>query len=132
MNDNTRLREVCFLIGAQDSVLWSDAGDSPVAIADSRARWQAIWQRRERVLEIAHTHPLGGLHFSSEDETTMQALDSALGKRLRYAVVTPDAMLRRDPERDPTDHTLDDEPWWTALIRQASGLSATNHPLTKE
>ena len=115
-----KTREVCFLIGADDTVLWSDASTSPVALPDSRARWNAIWSRRDRLVEIAHTHPLGGAHFSPEDETTMAALDSGLGRKLRYSVVTPDAMLRRVP--DEGDGLVADEPWWTALIRSASGL----------
>jgi hypothetical protein len=101
-------------------VLWSDASTSPVALPDSRARWNAIWSRRERIVEIAHTHPLGGAHFSTEDETTMAALDSGLGRKLRYCVVTPSAMLRRVPDQE--DALVSDEPWWTALIRAASGL----------
>jgi hypothetical protein len=116
-------REVCFLIGAAEAVLWSDASTSPVALPDSRARWQAIWSRREQIVEIAHTHPLGGAHFSSIDETTMTALDSGLGRRLIYSVVTPDQMLRRRPREDGADDALvADEPWWSELIRVASRI----------
>lgn len=115
-------REVCFLIGADDAVLWSDAGTSPVAIEDSRVRWERIWALRARIIEIAHTHPLGGAHFSQTDETTMEALDSALGRRLIYSVVTPDAMLRRTPTLDPTDALVEREPWWTSMLRTASGI----------
>ena len=53
------MREVCFLIGASHEVLWSDAGASPVALADSRDRWEAIWFFRNELLEIAHSHPVG-------------------------------------------------------------------------
>ncbi len=123
------LREVCFLIGDRDTVLWSDASQSPTALPDSRARWQAIWSRRDHIIEIAHTHPLGGAKFSLEDETTMVALDAALGRRLRYAVVTPTQLLRRfpgertEPSEHADDHIVEDEPWWTTLIRSASGLN---------
>ena len=123
-------REVCFIIGEGDVVLWCDASDSPVAIPDARERWEAIWSRRELVVEIAHTHPLGGLHFSSTDEGTMEALDAALGRKLIYSVVTPDAMLRRtwpDPESH-RDDTVENEPWWVPLLRVASGLN----PMRKE
>lgn len=120
------LREVCFLIGEDDVVLWSDVSQSPTALPDSRARWEAIWSLRDRLVEIAHTHPLGGAEFSPEDETTMAALDVALGRRLRYAVVTPDTMLRRTPgkgDEQPTDLIVEAEPSWTVLIRSASGLA---------
>lgn len=112
-------REVCFILGADDAVLWSDASDSPVALPDSRERWEAIWSRRDAIVEIAHTHPLGGAAFSQIDETTMEALNSALGRALTYSVVTPDAMLRRVP--DQGEALVAVEPWWVPLIRVASG-----------
>lgn len=122
-------REVCFLIGEGDVVLWSDASTSPVALPDSRVRWEAIWSRRARLVEIAHTHPLGGAHFSSTDESTMQALDSGLGRRLVYSVVTPGAMLRRTPgEEGPEDALVDEEPWWAELIRVASKIREQSDP----
>lgn len=120
------LREVCFLIGENDAVLWSDASQSPTALPDSRARWEAIWSRREAVVEIAHTHPLGGAQFSQEDETTMAALDAALGRRLQYGVVTPTTMIRRTPcesDEQSDDLVVEAEPWWTELIRSASGIT---------
>lgn len=114
-------REVLFLLDADDAILWSDASHSPIALPDSRARWEAIWRLRERIAEIAHTHPIGPAAFSREDETTMAALDAALGRPLRYSVVTPSAMIRRDVS-DESVHTVSPEPWWTPLIRAASGL----------
>ena len=45
-------REVFFLIGHGDAILWSDASSSPVALPDSRARWEAIWRHREALSEI--------------------------------------------------------------------------------
>lgn len=117
-------REVCFILGDHNVVLWSDASASPVALPDSRMRWQQIWRLRAKIVEIAHTHPLGGLHFSQTDETTMLALDSALGRTLCYSVVTPQQMLRRASER-AEDCIITDEPWWVALIRVASGVATS-------
>lgn len=129
-------REVCFIIGSRDTVLWSDASDSPVALPDSRARWEAIWSRRDDIVEIAHTHPLGGAHFSQQDETTMTALDTALGRSLIYSVVTPDSMLRRTPNAEDCSHAADEvvacEPWWTALIRVASGIDSSIESSTRK
>ena len=126
----TKPREVCFLIGPDETVLWSDASTSPVALPDSRERWEAIWSRREQLVEIAHTHPLGGAHFSSTDETTMAALNSALGRAPIYSVVTPTQMLRRLPDEGEghEDGLVDDEPWWTELIRAASGVVHESSP----
>ena len=118
------MREVCFLIGANHAVLWSDAGASPVALADSRARWEAIWRLRDELLEIAHSHPVGPLGFSREDETTMSALLTALGRPLRFSVVAPAGMLVRIDRRDlAVDLAVDDEPPWAARLRRESGMN---------
>lgn len=114
-------REVFFLIGRGGAILWSDAGDSAVAIPDSRARWDAIWERRADVEEIAHSHPVGPARFSTEDETTMEALDSGLGQKLRYSVVSVEGMIARTGH-DGADERLTEEPWWASLLRRASGM----------
>ena len=59
------LREVCFLISHDGAVLWADASHSPVALPDSRDRWEAIWHLREELAEIAHSHPVGPAAFSA-------------------------------------------------------------------
>lgn len=130
----TILREVCFLIGQRGQLLWSDASTSPVALPDSRVRWQRIWGARDELVHIAHSHPLGGAAFSSIDETTMSALDTALGRRLIYSVTTPHRMLLRTHADDTTsERIVDVEPWWVPLLRVASGIGATTKrrcPLT--
>lgn len=114
-------REVCFLLGEGGEVLWSDASDSPTALPDSRARWEAIWSRRAVLAELAHSHPLGPDDFSEEDRTTMAALDSALGRRLRYSLVTPSGYFVRG-EHGAAVATP--EPPWVGALRRASGLCA--------
>ena len=116
-------REVCLLIGRGNAVLWSDASASPVALPDSRTRWEAIWQHRHELEEIAHSHPIGPLAFSSEDESTMKALCGALGRALRFVVVAPRGSVARAGS-DGADQILPlrDEPWWTGLLRLASGM----------
>lgn len=117
------MREVFFILGENDDVLWSDASDSPVRLPDSRARWEAIWTRRARIVEIAHSHPVGPLAFSHEDETTMRALVTGLGKKLRFSVVTPDGTLRRDEEgNDVVVERGRGERWWADLLRLASAM----------
>ncbi|MBL8952259.1 MAG: hypothetical protein JNK82_15880, partial [Myxococcaceae bacterium] len=93
-------QEVCLLISKTGSILWSDASQSPLALPDSRARWEAIWQHRDDLAEIVHSHPFGPRGFSPEDETTMQALDAALGRPLRYAVLAPKGLYVRENGRD--------------------------------
>lgn len=116
------MREVFFIIGEDDEVLWSDASESPVFLPDSRARWEAIWTRRERIVEIAHSHPVGPRAFSREDETTMEALVSGLGRDLCFSVVAPDGMIRREEGKTILVEHERDEPWWAALLRLASGM----------
>jgi hypothetical protein len=111
--------EVCFLVGRGGAVLWSDASPSPVALPDSRERWEAIWRLRDELEEIAHSHPVGPLHFSAEDESTMEALNGALGREVRFSVVAPAGMIARQGDRN---EDVREEPWWAALLRLASGM----------
>ena len=113
-------REVCFLIGKGGAILWADASDSPVALPDSRERWEAIWKYREDIEVIAHSHPAGPSAFSAEDESTMEALDSALGKVMRYMVVAPRVTISKAGEA--AVEQVSPEPWWAALLRLASGM----------
>ncbi len=113
-------REVCLLVGRGGAVLWADASGSAGALPDSRARWEAIWRHRAELEEVVHSHPLGPQAFSHEDLTTMDALDAALGRPLRYSVLAPGGLLVRaggvavDPPAE--------EPWWAPLLRLASGM----------
>lgn len=112
-------REVCFLIGAGDLVLWSDTSTSPLALPDSRERWEAIWQRRAELVEIAHSHPLGPEQFSAEDVSTMRALDDAMGRRCRFSLVTPTQYLVRG---EADEAIAAPPPPWVESLRRASGL----------
>jgi hypothetical protein len=112
-------REVCFLIGVGGSILWADASESPVALPDSRDRWEAIWELRHDLYEIAHSHPVGPSAFSAEDLSTMAALDAALGRKLRYSVVAPRTMI---VHADDETFELNPEPWWAGLMRLASAM----------
>ena len=113
------MREVCFLIGTSGAVLWADASADPAALPDSRARWEAIWSRRDELGEIAHSHPVGPAAFSAVDESTMAALDSALGKVMRYSVVAPRVTIAR---AGGLTTKVIPEPWWAELLRLASGM----------
>ena len=114
-----RCVEVCFLIGRGGAIVWADASDSGAALPDSRARWEAIWRHRGELDAIAHSHPLGPAAFSPEDESTMRAIDGALGRELRYYVVAPRQTIGRTGART---EVVTPEPWWAGLLRLASGM----------
>jgi arsenate reductase (thioredoxin) len=115
-------REVCFLIGKGDVLLWSDVSTSPLALPDSRERWEQIWQHREQLVEIAHSHPLGPEQFSAEDSSTMRALDDALGPGKLFSLVTPRQYLLRGPDDIAVPAT---PPAWVRQLRLASGMTAS-------
>jgi hypothetical protein len=115
------MREVFFVIGRGGAILWSDAGDSAAALPDTRERWDAIWRLRDEIEELAHSHPAGPMGFSHEDETTMQALTAGLGRAVRFSVVAPSGTVVRQ-NGDDVRVRVEDEPWWAALMRRASGM----------
>jgi hypothetical protein len=125
-----KMREVLLLLGEGDVILWSDASDSPIALPDSRARWEEIWSRREQIVEVAHSHPVGPQAFSHEDETTMVALVSALGRPITFSVVAPRGMVRCTKKLDEDSVVTlvesEREPWWASLLRLASNMIAHN------
>jgi hypothetical protein len=114
------MREVFFLLDATGNLLFSDASESPSALPDSRRRWEAIWQHRDSLAVLAHSHPRGPLAFSKEDETTMAALESALGRELCFAVVAPDGVIEKTGARVTR---LESEPAWADELRVASRMS---------
>jgi len=65
----------------------SDGGFIP----DSRSLWEAIWENRDRVAGVAHSHPGSGIPQPSyTDETTFDAIEAGLGKRLWWPIITVD------------------------------------------
>jgi hypothetical protein len=110
--------EVCYLIDDRGRVLWVDDG-TLLALPDSSARWQAIWRWRRELSEIAHSHPLGPLEFSHEDETSMAAITAALGRAPRFSVLAPGGMVTRVDGR--TIRILH-EPAWAYVLRRQSGM----------
>lgn len=64
-------------------------GQSPGSIHDSRSLWDVIWENRDRLGGVAHTHPWDGpANPSHTDITTFDAIERALGKQLLWPVVT--------------------------------------------
>ena len=83
----------------------------------SQERWNAIWENREDLTEIVHTHPGGLLRFSQEDLTTMEAVEAALGKAVSWSIVTESGYLTRFEGKD---RERDEQPWWLPVLREIS------------
>ncbi len=109
------MREICFLL-VQDKILRAYFG-SATGIPDARERWESIWQHRDEITEIAHSHPGRFLDFSQEDLTTMEAVEAGTGKAFTWSVITSDGLLSR---KGGKAHQREDSPWWLELMRKLS------------
>lgn len=114
-------REVCFIL-AGEAILRVYFGTA-TRIPDARERWEIIWQHREEITEIVHSHPGGMLDFSSEDLTTMSAVEAGTGRQYTWSTVTQQGFISRYQDKDTK---RGDTPWWLALLRELSyGRSKT-------
>ena len=109
------MREVCFML-VDDKILRAYFG-STTRIPDNRERWEIIWEHRNEITEIAHSHPGELLDFSNEDLTTMEAVEAGTGKEFIWSIVTKTRMLSR---KGGVDTRREDSLWWLELIRRLS------------
>lgn len=115
------MREVCFIL-VGEKILRVYFGTS-TKIPDLRERWEVIWNHREEITEIAHSHPGEFLDFSREDLTTMEAVEAGTGKAFTWSIVTESGFLSR---REGRDTRREESPWWLDLMRILSyGGSST-------
>ncbi len=67
------------------------ANRSSIHIPDSRDLWEVIWENRNVIEGLAHTHPGSGKpNPSYEDLTTFSAIEKAIGRKLFWWIVTED------------------------------------------
>ncbi len=90
---------------------------STTRIPDNRERWEIIWQHRNEITEIAHSHPGEFLDFSHEDLTTMEAVEAGTGKMFAWSIITKDGLLSRKGGQDTRREV---SPWWLGLMRRLS------------
>ena len=121
------MREVCLLL-VQDRILRAYFG-SATSIPDERERWETIWEHRNEITEIAHSHPGEFLDFSHEDLTTMEAVEAGTGKAFTWSIITKRGFLSRKGEKD---HLREDSPWWLNLIRRLSYDEPRAHKTTRK
>jgi hypothetical protein len=121
------MREVCFIL-VGDKILRVYFG-SATKIPDSRERWEIIWQHRNQITEIAHSHPGEFLDFSQEDLTTMEAVEAGTGRKFIWSIVTRGGFLSRS---NGSDARRNDSPWWLDLIRRLSYDESRSRKTTKQ
>lgn len=63
-------------------------GRSSGYLPDSRDLWSVIWENRDKVAAVAHSHPEGIIGPSGTDITTFAAIEAGLGKLLMWPIVT--------------------------------------------
>jgi len=80
------------------------AGRTGGSLPDSRDLWEVMWENREILGGVAHTHPWSGQPWpSGTDVTTFSACERALGRRLVWPIITFDRIecfRWRKPTRD--------------------------------
>ncbi len=118
------------------AVVWSDGtasvqeppGRSSVSIPDTRSLWDLVFDGRDRVVGIAHTHPGRGYpHPSDEDITTFRAMEKGLGRRIKWWILTSNrSVLFEWSGHGISGYELkrslpqEEEPSWMNELRRAS------------
>lgn len=101
------------------------------ALPDSHKLWEFIWEWRDVVWGVAHTHPGSGRPGPShEDVTTFSAIELALGRRLLWWIASSDSMVcvsYHGPEKYKyTVAFLESYRPWVHHLRRLSEKGATN------
>jgi hypothetical protein len=95
-----------------------------VYLPDSSELWSVLWNAHTAgILEgFAHTHPGSGVPGpSGTDLTTFAAIESGLGKRLKWWILSSDHVVRLDYSSDlGYESTNVLEPSWAERLRQLS------------
>lgn len=122
--DSENLREVCFLVDHDGEVFWQDTDDDPGYLEDRRDRWTAIWENRDRLAVIAHSHPCGPAGFSSEDLSSMKAICAGLYFWPQFSVTHPGGTIVWNGYDSHQRYVLPVflEPAWARELRVASGM----------
>ncbi len=111
------------------SVLHEPDGRSSVRIPDTQSLWDLLFENRDRLEGVAHTHPGNGYpQPSHEDLTTFAAVEKGLGIRTNWWILSRDSsvLVRWSDRLSAYEavqfmHPEEDEPWADGL-RRASYL----------
>ena len=122
--------ETAVIIAKDDSVVhWHHPNNrTSVSLPDSQELWDVIWENKDRIGGIAHTHPGSGYPAPSHtDLTTFEAIESGLGKKLKWWILSSNCsvLLEWNPRfsRYAFVHSTkfgDEEPGWMRQLRALS------------
>ena len=119
------MREAAVVIGLDgEPIYWHVPEDrSGGAIPDSVDLWEILWENRDNLLGVAHSHPGGGVPGPSHtDITTFRAVEAGLGKKLFWWITSSDkvAVFRTVSPEELSYKVLPEEPSWVAELRELS------------
>lgn len=125
------MREMVLVFDAEGrAIFWKGpTGSSENYVQDSSLLWDRIWEARDRIGGVAHTHPWDGEASPSyTDITTFSAIEAGLGKRLLWPIVTMTEVgyFVRNPLTGGytrTKSTFDDKQWWVDNIAELRRVS---------
>lgn len=90
------MMEAAVVVDLDGKVLYEHAphNRTVVSLPDSRSLWDVIWENRDKLSGIAHSHPGSGKPGPSyEDVTTFADIEAALGRRLNWWIITSDQLI---------------------------------------
>lgn len=114
--------EAALVIGQNDEILYEHipAGRSAGSLPDSRDLWDVLWEHRQVLAGVAHSHPGRGNPWpSGTDATTFDAVELGLGRPLTWWICTRDrcfALNLRDTSRT-----------WVESIRAYDAIDQVRH-----
>lgn len=119
--------EAAVVIGpAGQPVFWHlPFGRTTGSIPDSRTLWEVLWDGRQTILGVAHSHPGGGVPTpSGTDLTTFAAVEAGLGVRLSWWITSSTRLVvcywEGPGQLDYRVQVVNEEPPWADQLREQS------------
>jgi hypothetical protein len=82
------MHEVAMVFDKEGRAMRWSGGES-ASLPDSSDLWNFLWENREQVMGVAHSHPWDGpTRPSGTDLTTYTAIERGLGRKLVWPIIT--------------------------------------------
>jgi len=122
--------EACVVLSTSGSICFEHCpeGRSAGYIPDSAVLWEVLWDRREALGGVAHSHPGTGIPAPSHtDLSTFAAVECALGRRLTWWISSSTdtiALVWGGPDRlHYVAEQIHPEPDWVSRLRALSHIN---------